>query len=254
MKRLPRGLRALADCAPIDDDAACDRRMRAAISRAKKRKKDFSRQQAFDQAMAKLVKSTPVPAEIAEWFVNEKLAEGAKQSWRSTAGHPAILAIGIALAVIAVVVWIKFDEQMHTFPGAAIAKKLLTVASTTRVSQFGPVKADAGTLTDLFVMKYRLEHYDVPPEFSQLRAIGVRVFDDDEAGRVAQIGVAEKRMQLFLFPARRSSKTGQPEEFQGWRFLEQEGWTGAVRARQGVLFMATVRGPKKDLAAYLPKE
>jgi hypothetical protein len=254
MKLLPRGLRALADCAPIDDDAACDRRMRAAISRAKKRKKDFSRQQAFDQAMAKLVKSTPVPTEIAEWFVNEKLAEGAKRSWRSTARHPAILAIGIALAVIAVVVWIKFDEQIHTFPGAPIAKKLLTVASTTRVSQFEPVKADAGTLTDLFVMKYRLEHYDVPPEFSQLQAIGVRVFDDDEAGRVAQIGVAEKRMQLFLFPARRESKTGQPEEFQGWRFLEQEGWTGAVRAHQGVLFMATVRGPKKDLAAYLPKE
>ena len=254
MKRLPRGLRALADCAPIDDGAACDRRMRAAIARAKKRKKDFSRQRAFDQAMAKLVKSTPVPAEIAEWFANEKLVEGAKRSWRSTAGHPAILAIGIALAVIAVVVWIKFDEQMHTFPGAPIAKKLLSVASTTRVSQFEPVKAEAGTLSDLFVMKYRLEHYDVPPEFSQLRAIGVRVFNDDEAGRVAQIGVSEKRMQLFLFPARRSSKTGQPEEFQGWRFLEQEGWTGAVRARQGILFMATIRGPKKDLAAYLPKE
>src|SRR5205085_348915 len=134
---------------------------------------------AFDQAMATLVKSTPVPAEIAEWFANEKLAEGAKRSWRSTAGHPAILAIGIALAVIAVVVWIKFDEQMHTFPGAPIAKKLLSVASTTRVSQFEPVKAEAGTLSDLFVMKYRLEHYDVPPEFSQLRAIGVRVFDDD---------------------------------------------------------------------------
>jgi hypothetical protein len=254
MKRLPRGLRALADCAPIDDDATCDRRMRAAISRARKRKKDFSRQQAFDQAMAKLVQSTPVPPEIAEWFANEKLAEGAKRSWKSTASHPAILAIGIALAVIAVVIWIKFDEQMHAFPGASIAKKLLTVASATRASQFDSVKADAGTLTDLFVMKYRLEHYDVPPEFSQLRAIGVRVFDDDEAGRVAQIGVTEKRMQFFLFPARRSSKTGQPEEFQGWRFLEQEGWTGAVRARQGVLFMATVRGPKKDLAAYLPKE
>ena len=122
------------------------------------------------------------------------------------------------------------------------------------MSQFEPVKVDAGALTDLFVMKYRLEHYDVPPEFSQLRAIGVRVFDDDEAGRVAQIGVAEKRMQFFLFPARRDSKTGQPEEFQGWRFLEQDGWTGMVRARQGVVFMATVRGPKKDLATYLPKE
>src|SRR5206468_12297419 len=146
------------------------------------------------------------------------------------------------------------DEQTRTVSGAPSTKTLLRVARTTRVAKIDPVKADAGTLSDLFVIKYRLEHYDVPPEFSQLRAIGVRVFNDDEAGRVAQIGVTEKRMQLFLFPARRSSKTGQPEEFQGWRFLEQEGWTGAVRARQGILFMATIRGPKKDLAAYLPKE
>src|SRR5207237_10590148 len=114
-----------------------------------------------------------------------------------TASQHAILANGIAQEVMAVLVWSKLDEQMHTLPGAPVAKKLLTVASATRMSQFEPVKADAGTLSDLFVMKYRLEHYDVPPEFSQLQAVGVRVFDDDEAGRVAQIGVAEKRMQLF---------------------------------------------------------
>jgi hypothetical protein len=254
MKRLPHGLRALANCAPIDEGAAADRRMRAAISRAKKKKHDFAQQRAFDRALADLVKSTPVPPEIAEWFVNEKLAEGSKRTWKNNIAHPAILAIGIALAVIAVIAWIKFDEQMHAFPGASVAKKLVTVASSTRVSQFEPVTADAGTLSDLFMMKYRLEHYDVPLEFSQLRTIGVRVFDDEEAGRVAQIGVAEKRIQFFLFPARRDSKTGKPEEFEGWRYLEQEGWSAAVRARKGVLFMATVRGPKKDLAAYLPRE
>jgi hypothetical protein len=78
-------------------------------------------------------------------------------------------------------------------------------------------------------------------------------FDDDEAGQVAQISLAEKRMQLFLFPARRDSKSGKPEEFEGWRYIEQEGWTGAVQVRKGVLFMAAVRGPKKDLAPYLSK-
>jgi len=62
----------------------------------------------------------------------------------------------------------------------------------------------------------------------------------------------EKRMPVFLFPPRRDSKTGQPKNFR-LAILEQEG--GPVRARpQGVRFMATVRGPKKDLATYLPKE
>lgn len=254
MKRLPRGFAALASCAPFRSDGPADRRMRAAISRAKKRKPDFAEQQAFDRAMADLVKSTPVPEEIAEWFANEKLAEGTTRSWRNTIAHPAILAIGIALAVIAVIAWLKFDEQIHTFPGQSTAKKLLTVASSTRLSQFDPIQTDAGTLSDLFVMKYRLEHYDVPPEFSRFRTIGVRVFDDDEAGRVAHIGVAEKRMQFFLFPAPRDPKDGKSQETQGWQYLEQEGWTGVLKSRNGIVFMAVVRGPRRELASYLPKE
>jgi len=252
MKRLSRGLRALADCAPIENTKAPDHRMRTAVSRAK-RTEDFGTQQAFDRAVAKLVEATPVSSEIRHWFANEKMAEGTKRSWRKTAFHPAILAIGIALAVIAVVVWIKFAEQMHAFPGTATAKKLLNVAAMTRPSEFEPVQTEAGTLSDLFFMKYRLEHYDVPREFSQQRTIGVRKFDDEEAGQVAQIGLAEKRMQLFLFPAPRDSKTGKPEEFAGWRYIEQEGWTGAVQVRNGILFMAAVRGTKKDLAPYLAK-
>ncbi len=252
MSRLSRGLRALVDCAPIENTRAPDRRMRTAVSRAK-RTGDFAAQQSFDRAIAKLVQATPVSPEIRHWFANEKMAEGAKRSWKKTAFHPAILAIGIALAVIAVVAWMKFDEQMHAFPGTAIAKKLLNVAAMTRPSDFEPMQAEAGTLSDLFFMKYRLEHYDVPRAFSQQLTIGVRKFDDDEAGQVAQIGLAEKRMQLFLFPAPRDSKTAKPEEFEGWRYIEQEGWTGAVQVNNGILFMAAVRGTKKDLAPYLAK-
>jgi hypothetical protein len=252
MKRLSRGLRTLANCAPIANAKAPDRRMRTAVSHAKQIE-GFAAQQSFDRAVAKLVQATPVSPEIQEWFANEKMAEGARRNWRKTAFHPAMLAIGIALAVIAVVAWIKFDEQMHAFPGTAIAKKLLSEAAMTRPSELEAVGTEAGTLGDFFFMKYRLEHYDVPPEFSNQRTIGVRVFDDDEAGRVAQIGIAEKRMQLFLFPAQRDSKTGKAEEFEGWRYIEQEGWTGAVQARKGILFMAAVRGTKKDLAPYLAK-
>lgn len=253
MKGLSRRLRILAECAPIANVKSPDRRMRTAMSRVK-RSDDFAAQQSFDRAIAKLVEATPVSREIQEWFANEKMAEGAKRSWKKTAFHPAILAIGIALAVIAVVVWMKFDEQMHAFPGTATAKKLLNVAAMTRPSDLEPVQAEAGTLSDLFFMKYRLEHYDVPREFSRQRTIGVRKFDDAEAGQVAQIGLAEKRMQLFLFPAQRDLKTGKPDEFAGWRYIEQEGWTGAIQVHKGVLFMAAVRGTKKDLAPYLAKQ
>jgi hypothetical protein len=245
-----RGLQALVDCAPISDVRSADRRMRAAISRAK-RSDHFSQQQGFDRALAKLVKSTLVPAEIKEWFANEPMAQGARRSWRKTAFHPAVLAIVIALAVIGFISWLKFDEQMHAWAGESTAKKLLAVARETRPSEFEKIETEAGALGDLFLMKQRLEHYDVPPEFARVRTIGTRVFDDDEAGKVAQIGAAEKRMQFFLFPAQRDAKTGQAEEFAGWRYVEQEGWTGAVHAKQGVLFMAAVRGPKKEFRPYV---
>jgi hypothetical protein len=224
--------------------------MRAAISRAK-RSDEFSQQQGFDRALAKLVRSTPVPTEIKQWFANEKMSHGPRRSWKTTVFHPAMLAIVIALAVIGFISWGKVNEQMHTFPGESTARKLLTQASTTRLSQLEPIDTEAGKLGDLFLMKNRLEHYDVPPEFARLRTTGIRVFDDDEAGRVAQIGAIEKRMQLFLFPASRDSKTSRPEEFAGWRYLEQEGWSAVVRAHEGVLFMAAVRGPKKELAQYV---
>src|SRR5438552_18361041 len=198
MKRLSRGLRTLADCAPIANAKAPDRRMRTAESRAK-RLEGIAAQQSFDRAVAKLVQATPVSPEIEEWFANEKMAEGVMRNWNKTALPAAILAIGIALAVIAVVAWSKFDEQMHAFPGTATAKKLLTVAAMTRPSEFEPVQTEAGTLNDLFFMKYRLEHYDVPPEFSPPCTIGVRVFDDSEAGQFRQIGLAVNRIQPVLF-------------------------------------------------------
>src|SRR5438045_9257640 len=150
MKPLSRRIRTLAECAPIANVKAPDRRMRTAMSRAK-RTDDFAAQQSFDRALAKLVQATPLSPEIQEWFANEKMAEGAKRSWKKTAFHPAILAIGIALAVIAVVVWIKFAEQMHAFPGTATAKTLLNVAAMTRPSELEPEQPEAGPLTDLVV-------------------------------------------------------------------------------------------------------
>ena len=86
-----------------------------------------------------------------------------------------------------------------------------------------PVKTEAGALGDLFYMKHRLNHYDVPPEFADFKTLGCRVFDDEEGHRVAQIWVVEKRMQFFLFPAERDPKSGTVRGFSGWRYVEQEG-------------------------------
>ena len=244
--------RSLLNCAPITARQSADRSMRSAISRADG-SVEFTNQQNFDRALARLVRLIPIPAESAEWFSEKELVPTSRWTWKKIVRNPAVLAISIAVAVIAGVFVFNFLGHLNDFPGSATARKLLTVAASTRPVMLDPVSAEAGTLSDLFFMKHGLEHYDVPEEFADFATIGCRVFEDDESRRIAQIWVSEKRMQFFLFPAERDSKTGAVLRFPGWRYLHQEGWTGAVTEHKGVCFMAALRGRDKDLEPYLAK-
>jgi hypothetical protein len=249
---LSRRQQMLIACAPVNEERINEGAMRAAVFRAHDSEK-FNIQQSFDRAIVELVQSVPVPAAVAEWLWTEKAIEQPKWTWRRAAKNPAVIAVGIALLVIAAVFAIQFAEHLHDFPGSAQARKLLAVARSPRSVLLDPVRTDAGALGDLFFMKHNLEHYEIPPEFADFQTLGCRVFDDEEAGRVAQIWVVEKHMQFFLFPAERDMKTGVAPDFSDWRFVEQEGWTGAVQQRHGVCFMAALRGDAKELAPYLKK-
>ncbi|MFN2509366.1 MAG: hypothetical protein ABR589_11410 [Chthoniobacterales bacterium] len=254
--RMSRRERVLARFAPITDKPGTDRRMRVAVLRARRggpQAKQFSHQQAFDRAILALVQNIPVSDEISEWFRNEKLIPQKKRGWKRAIRNPVVLSIALALLVIIGVAVFVVLERMHEFPGSGTARKLLTIAGSMRGVALDPVEAQAGSLGDFFFMKYRLEHYDVPPEFAEMRTSGLRVFDDDEGHRVAQITVPEKRMQFFLFPAQRNPKDAKLLEFSGWRFVEHEGWTGAVQVRDGVCFMAALRGEQKALEPYVGK-
>src|SRR5437868_707509 len=249
---LLRRRRALLNCAPISHDHLADRSMRAAVSRADG-SDEFVNQQNFDRAVAELIRLVPLPPESAEWFLDKEAVRRPKWTWRRIILNPAVLAISIALVVIAGVFTFQVLGRLNDFPGSATARKLLTVASSTRPVMLDPVSAEAGTLSDLFFMKHGLEHYDVPEEFADFKTIGCRVFEDEDSHRIAQIWLVENRMQLFLFPAERDTKTGAVQRFPGWRYVHQEGWIGAVSEHSGVCFMAAVRGREKDLEPYIGK-
>ncbi len=250
--QLLRRRRALLNCAPFSNDQLADRSMRSAVSRADG-SDEFVNQQNFDRAVAALVRLVPIPPESAEWFSEKDLVAGSKWTWKKMVRNPAVLAISIAVVVIAGVFVFQLLGRLNDFPGSATARRLLTVAASTRPVMLDPVSTEAGTLSDLFFMKHGLEHYDVPDEFADFRTIGCRVFDDEESRRIAQIWLAEKRMQLFLFPADRNMKTGAVLYFPGWRYIHQEGWVGAVTEHSGVCFMAALRGGDKELQQYISK-
>jgi hypothetical protein len=253
---MPDKSEVLLGCAPITEKPGIDRAMRVAIQRARHGKKaaTFAQQQAFDSAVAKLVHEIPVDAQVAEWFANENLIPVVRRRWKKILLNPVVIAIALALLVIGGIFAYRVREHLRDFPGADKARRLLTVASSTRSVLLDPLKTDAGSLSDLFFLKHRLEHYDVPPEFADFKTLGQRVFDDEEVHRVAQIWAVEKRMQFFLFPAEANPKDGRVEDFSDWRFVELEGWTGAVVQRSGVVFMAAIRGREKDLKPYLEKK
>jgi hypothetical protein len=252
---MPDKSELLLGCAPITEKPGMDRAMRVAINHARHGKKaaTFGHQQAFDAAIAKVVRAIPVDEQLAEWFANENLIPVVRRGWKKIVRNPVVIAIATALLVISAVTAYRLYEHLNDFPGADKARRLLTVAASNRSVLLDPLQTNAAALSDLFFMKHRLEHYDVPAEFADFKTLGTRVFDDDEVRRVAQIWAKEKRMQFFLFPAE-PNKEGKVNDFSDWRFVELEGWTGAVTQRNGVCFMAVIRGGEKDLQMYLEKK
>src|SRR5437763_2568597 len=95
----------LLGCAPITEKPGMDRAMRVAINRVRHGKKaaSFGHQQAFDAAIARLVRDIPVDAQLAEWFVKENLVPVVRRGWKKTVRNPVVIAIGIALLVIGAV-------------------------------------------------------------------------------------------------------------------------------------------------------
>ncbi|MEY2486059.1 MAG: hypothetical protein QOH39_1707 [Verrucomicrobiota bacterium] len=251
MPALTKKQRMFVQCASFNDERIHDRSMRAAVFRVRKTD-EFANQRAFDRAVAELIQGVPIPAEVTEWLSKGTFIARAKRTWQQMLFNPVVLAIGIAVGVIAGIFVFKLIERMNAFPGETTAKRLLIVASSAKPMMLDPVKTDAGALGDFFFMKHRLPHYDVPAEFADLKTIGCRVFDDEEGQQVAQVWLVEK-MQLFLFPAERDPKTGRALHFTGWRYVDQDRWTGVVQEHNGVCFMAAVHGGEKELARYISK-
>lgn len=252
---LSRRKRALLDCAPISEAAPSDRAMRSALETARtipETAAALTAQHRFDVALAGLVRNISIPREAEEWFVNAALLKGAKRSWKKTARHPAILATGLAVLVLAGIGIFFFLEQLHDFPGSATAKRLLAVAATSRHLQFEPLNTDAINLGDYFFMKFQLEHFDIPMQFADLRARGARIFDDEDGRRVAEVILAEHGVQFFLFGADKASSRGNAKLTRTvWHYVTDEGWAGAITERDGVCFMIAMRGTEEELRSYL---
>src|SRR5437763_1215474 len=97
---LNRRQRQLVECAPFNGQRISDRAMRAAVFRVKKTEQ-FAHQRGFDQAVATLVQSIPIPDQVNEWLSKGTLIAAPRRTWRQIVFNPVVLAIAIAVGVIA---------------------------------------------------------------------------------------------------------------------------------------------------------
>jgi len=111
-----------------------------------------------------------------------------------------------------------------------------------------PLKAEAGFVRRLsFYENIVCSIYDVPPEVRRnSRRSGARVVPTTRKGqtRRGRRGcVGKNACNSFFFPGGgRDAKTGVVKHFNGWRYVDQDRWTGVVQERNGVCFMAAIRG------------
>src|SRR5205085_8754725 len=114
-RTMPDKSELLLGCAPITEKPGMDRAMRVAINRVRHGKKatTFGHQQAFDVAIAKLVRDIPVDEQLAEWFVNENLIPVVRRGWKKIVRNPVVIAIAIALLVIAAVTAYRVYERLN---------------------------------------------------------------------------------------------------------------------------------------------
>ena len=165
--------------------------------------------------------------------------------------NPAVLAISIALLVIAGVFAFHLLGQLNDFPGSATARKLLTVAGSTRSVMLDPVSAEAGTLSDLFFMKHGLEHYDVPDEFADFQTIGCRVLTTTSRSASPKSGWARSACSFFFSRQRETARPGPC-----WRFrvgVMSIRKAGSVQSRNTTVSALWLRSGavRKSLEPYL---
>ena len=135
---MPDKSELLLGCAPITERPGMERAMRVAINRVRHSKKatTFAHQQAFDKALAKLVRNIPVDEQLAEWFGKESLVPVVRRGWKKIVRNPVVIAIAIAALVIGVVTAYRVYEKLNDFPGADKARRLLSVAASNTCTWF----------------------------------------------------------------------------------------------------------------------
>jgi hypothetical protein len=209
---------------------------------------ELESQTAFDRACVAELETIPLDADSRAQIDEGARAFAAKHGGgRTQVGKHAAFAVGIGfLLLIGLLVWM-FLGRAGTFPDEAV--KIAMTGAKATPSQFDPVEEKADSLQDWFTLK-GFDNFQVPPEFAQFDAVGVRIFTVDNEP-VAQVAVPENVMYFYCFSSQPLGINVVPEG--SWRITESDRSVLAIREEKGMCFLVAFRGSKKDMKGLLEK-
>lgn len=208
----------------------------------------FQAQCAFDEAIGERVDSLPLPPTLGSCISGAAAAQGHPNSWKALLCHPAILSVTIGvLLIFGLLIYFAADRMEH-FEGKEALTEMLATTDEMTGNELVPIETEAGKLADWLFLKYGLEHYNVPVEFSSWKTVGSRVFNQG-GHSVAQIAVDNPNLLLFLFRAGDfPMKLDSPGQ---WRVFEQEEWVAAIRVQGAMGVMIAFRGSAGEMDQVL---
>jgi hypothetical protein len=204
----------------------------------------FEEQRLLDRRILDILTTVTLPETLSARVADAKAMK--RHEWRRAI--PSLLAVLLALAVLGGLLVFYGMQRAKNFVGKDAALEMIQTTDEMNGLELEPVSMNAGGVGDWLFLNHNLEHYDVPPAFAGLKAVGCRVFKQHGLP-VAQIAIDEKKMLFFVFRA--SDFHVQLNPPGRWTTFEHEDWAVAIRRDGDSCFMAAFRGREDEMKKWI---
>lgn len=219
-------------------------------------KREFREQNEFDSGVLTLIQQIRPPQGLLQNISEGDAVPERPRIDKALLRQPPVIAALIGLAVMLGFLIYFWLDHLSSFPGREAVFRMIGVTQQMSGVELEPLITECGKLGDWLYLKYGLEDFNPPPEFSGRKTVGCRVYKQD-GFPVAQVALedpgsatsaAGSGVILYMFRASDFGvKLSAPKE---WLIFEQEDWVAAVRG-EDICSMVAFRGTQSEMQDYI---
>ncbi len=216
----------------------------------------FREQSAFDNQVFAWIQTIKPPPGLLH-RINDAAAEPVRPRIdKAILKQPPVIAALIGLVVMLGFLIFFWFDHMGSFPGRDAVFRMIGVTQQMSGVELEPLITECEKLGDWLYLKYGLEDFNAPPEFSGKKTVGCRVYKQDGCP-VAQVALEEatgaegmEGSGVILYMFRASDFGVKLSAPKSWLIFEQEDWVAALRG-ESICSMVAFRGTRSQMRDYL---